>query len=78
MTDGANEDPGSISLPHLVAQLKAMQDPARPVRIIAIGISGDADLTALSRIAAATGGKAFLARDPADIGTVFVRAVLSR
>jgi len=30
------------------------------------------------RIAAATSAKAILARDPADIGTVFVRAVLSR
>ena len=78
MTDGANEDPGSISLPALIAKLKSLQDPARPVRIIAIGISDDADLTALNQIAAATGGKAFLARDPADISTVFARAVLSR
>jgi Mg-chelatase subunit ChlD len=78
MTDGANEDPGSISLPDLIARLKAMQDPDRPVRIIAIGISDDADLGSLDRIATATGGKAFLARDPADIATVFGRAVLSR
>ena len=78
MTDGANDDPGSISRPSLIAQLKRLHDPERPVRIVAIGISDEADLTALRKIAAATGGTAFLARDPADIATVFARAVLSR
>ena len=78
MTDGANDDPGSISQAALIAQLKKLRDPARPVRIIAIGISDDADLPALRKIAAATGGTAFLAQDPTDIATVFARAVLSR
>jgi hypothetical protein len=78
MTDGANDDPGSISLPALLARLEQLRDPDRPVRIVAIGISDDADLVALRKIAAATGGEAFLARDPADILTVFARAVLTR
>jgi Mg-chelatase subunit ChlD len=78
MTDGANDDPGSISEERLLAQLKRLRNPKRPVRIVAIGISDDADLPALRRIAAATGGTAFVAQDPTDIAAVFARAVLSR
>lgn len=77
-TDGANEDPGSISLPELIAKLRDLADPERPVRIIAIGISGDADSEALRTIAQATGGQSYLAQDPADMPTVFAEALGSR
>ena len=78
MTDGENEDPGSISLDRLERRLEELRDPDRPVRIVGIAISRDADLDALRRMAAATGGQAYLAEEPDDILDVFARAVLSR
>jgi hypothetical protein len=77
-TDGANDDPGSISLPELLAELRELADPSRPVRIIAIGISADADASALRQISRATGGDAYIAKDPADMPRVFGEALGSR
>lgn len=78
LTDGANDDPGSIGLTALLARLEELRDPKRPVRIVGIGISRDADFAALRRIAAATGGQAYLAEQPEDILGVFAQALLSR
>ncbi|KQZ67354.1 substrate-binding domain-containing protein [Nocardioides sp. Root151] len=78
LSDGANDDPGSIGLSSLVKTLRAEADMARPVRIIAIGISEDADMTELTRIAEATGGSAYPARDPRDILAVISQALLAR
>ncbi|KRE92896.1 hypothetical protein ASG76_15680 [Nocardioides sp. Soil774] len=78
MTDGRNDDPGSIGLDRLLANLRALRDPERPVRIVGIAISEDADLAALQQMAQATGGDAYLAAQPQDILGVFARAVLSR
>jgi Mg-chelatase subunit ChlD len=78
MTDGQNEDPGSIRLKQLLDRLRELRDPDRPVRIVGIAISDDADLGALERMARATGGDAYLAEQPQDILGVFARAVLSR
>ncbi|MGL5824163.1 MAG: substrate-binding domain-containing protein [Nocardioides sp.] len=77
-SDGANDDPGSITLPRLVSRLKQLADPKRPVTIIAIGISADADVDALSAIAKATKGFAFVARRPEDIGKAFEQAMVAR
>ncbi|WP_310530134.1 substrate-binding domain-containing protein [Nocardioides sp.] len=78
MTDGENEDPGSIALEELVRRLGELRDPDRPVRIVGIAISEDADLGALEQMADATGGAAYLAAQPGDILGVFAQAVLSR
>jgi phosphoribosyl 1,2-cyclic phosphodiesterase len=78
LSDGANEDPGSLTLSQLVAELEKARDPARPTRIVAVGISDDADMPALKAMATATGGEAFQAVEPADIAGVFARAVLAR
>lgn len=78
LTDGENDDPGSLSLQELIRTLEREHDPARPVAVIAIGMGPEADAQALRRIAAATGGRSYVAREPADIGEVFVDAMLSR
>lgn len=78
MTDGQNEDPGSIGLRQLLERLRELRDPERPVRIVGIAISDDADLAALERMAHATGGDAYSAKQPQDILGVFAQAVLSR
>jgi hypothetical protein len=78
LSDGANDDPGSLTLSQLIAQLEATRDPSRPTRIVAVGVSDDADMPALQAMATATGGEAFQAIEPADIAGVFARAVLAR
>lgn len=77
-TDGTNEDPGSISERELLQRLRKLHDPERPVRVIAIGISADADARVLHRIAAATGGAAYVARRPQDMAEVFRTALAAR
>lgn len=78
LTDGANEDPGSISLEALLATLREEQDPSKPVIIVTIGITEDADASVLQQIATATGGTSYVARNPAEIPNVFVKAIASR
>lgn len=78
LTDGQNEDDNSISLPELLSELKALQDPARPVLILTIGITEDADADSLKQISDATGGTSYIAETASDISTVFVDAVAAR
>lgn len=78
LTDGANEDAGSPSLDQLIDTLAREQDPVRPVVIVTVGITTDADPVALQRISAATGGTSYVAEDPRDIPDVFVQALNSR
>ncbi|MGZ4597944.1 MAG: substrate-binding and VWA domain-containing protein [Actinomycetes bacterium] len=78
LTDGRNDDPNSPTLSQLVDTLRRERDPARPVSVIAVGMGPDADAHALGEIAAATGGHSYVARDPGDIGHVFLDAMLSR
>jgi Mg-chelatase subunit ChlD len=78
LTDGANDDPGSLTLDELVRTIERERDPARPIQVIAIGMGPDADAKALKRIAGATGGRSYVARNPSDIAKVFIDAMLSR
>lgn len=79
MTDGRNEDdPDSISLETLLNTLRAQFDPAKPIPIITIGISEDADMDALQQISEATGTTAYRAEDPRDIEEVFFQAMVER
>ena len=78
MTDGASDDTSSLSLDSLIDQLKALRDPAKPVKVIIIGISQDADTGELDQIAAATGGQNYLVNDPNEILGVLATALLNR
>jgi Mg-chelatase subunit ChlD len=78
LTDGKNEDPGSLSLKELLSKLERERDPGQSLEIIAIGMGPDADAKALERIAKATGGRSYIARDPSDIAEVFIDAMLNR
>ncbi|WP_232433742.1 VWA domain-containing protein [Rhodococcus sp. AW25M09] len=78
LTDGANEDQGSISLNDLLETLQREQDPVRPIVIVTVGVTSDADPVALQQISAVTGGTSYVAEDPRDIPDVFVKALNSR
>ena len=75
LTDGKNEDPGSIPLPVLLAELKKRYDPARPVHIVTLAYGDDADRAVLGQLAEVTGGLGFTSVDPRNIGQVFLTAV---
>lgn len=76
LTDGINDDPsGGIDRAELLRRLKAEQDKERPVRIITIAYGANADVASLKMIADATGGLAFVSRDPRDILHVFTDAI---
>ncbi|WP_277453068.1 substrate-binding domain-containing protein [Janibacter sp. DB-40] len=77
-TDGENDDPnGGLSLTQLLTKLDDSYDAQRPVRVITIGM-GEADASALQKIADETGGTSYIAETPEDIERVFVEALLAR
>jgi Ca-activated chloride channel family protein len=76
LTDGINDDPtGGINRAELLARLKAEQRKDRPVRIITVAYGANADAASLKLISQATGGLAFVSRDPRDILRVFTDAI---
>ncbi|WP_069886382.1 substrate-binding domain-containing protein [Streptomyces luteocolor] len=76
LTDGANQDPGSISRSSLISQLEDLSDPKKPVPIIAIAVGPDADKDEVQQIAAATGGSGHQVDDPAQIHAVILKAIM--
>jgi Ca-activated chloride channel family protein len=76
LTDGINDDPGGgISRGELLRRLKTEQQKDKPVRIITIAYGANADAASLKMISDATGGLAFVSRDPKDILRVFTDAI---
>jgi hypothetical protein len=78
LTDGKNEDPNSTTLEQLVAELRSVSDPRRPVPVISIGLGPDIDMGPLRQIAQVTWGGAYEARDPRQITQVFFDAIAKR
>ena len=75
ITDGQNDDPGSISLTGLLDGLRREYDGVRPVRIITIAYGADADVSVLGRIADVTGGATYRTVDAGDVGPLFAKAL---
>ncbi len=78
LTDGKNDDQGSISLDGLISTLTAEQDANRPVPVISIAFGPDSDVQSLSAISKATGGATYESKDPRQIGEIFLDAVGQR
>lgn len=76
LTDGANVDPDDITLPTLIAKLKTLADPRRPVSFTTIALGKNADVAALRKISAATHGHSYIVRQAQDINTVFAQIAL--
>ncbi|MBR7676880.1 substrate-binding domain-containing protein [Streptomyces daliensis] len=77
LTDGANQDPDSISRKKLTEKLKRLSGGDRPVPLIAIAVGPDADEEACEDLAGATGGSAHQVDDPAQIYSVILKAVMA-
>ncbi|HEY1106579.1 MAG TPA: VWA domain-containing protein [Agromyces sp.] len=78
ITDGRNEDENGIDLDTLLAELKKLDDPSKPVPVIMIGFGPDTDLAAMQQIAQVTKGAAYSATKPEDLSTVLVDALSQR
>ncbi len=79
MTDGTNEDDDAgITEEALLSTLTSEADPTRPIKVIGVALGPDADLSALERIAEATGGAAYSAVDPTDLQAVLFDALRQR
>ena len=78
VTDGRDEDEGSIGLDELVRRLEEEADDTRPVKVVAVALGPEADLSALERVAEATGGAAYSAVDENDLQTVLFDALRQR
>ncbi|MGW6276734.1 substrate-binding domain-containing protein [Kribbella sp. NPDC055071] len=77
-TDGKNDDKNGPTLPATIKLLKSLNDQSRPVRIIALGMGPDVNPDELRQLAQATGGQAYVARDPADLRKDFINALQNR
>lgn len=78
LTDGADDEPDGITEEELIATLEREQNPARPVVIVTVGLTADADAGALAAISHATGGTSYIAQEPGDISAIFVSALADR
>ncbi|MFI7400295.1 substrate-binding and VWA domain-containing protein [Streptomyces sp. NPDC049541] len=77
LTDGVNQDPGSISRSALITQLQKLTDPARPVPLIMIAVGPDADRQEAEQIAEATGGSGQSVSNPSQIQSVMLKAIVA-
>jgi len=77
LTDGVNQDPGSISRGALINHVRQLTDPDRPVPLIMIAVGPDADRTEATQIATATGGSGQEVTDPSQIHEVILKAIVA-
>jgi len=78
LSDGQNDDLGSIDLADLIQTLKTENDPARPVPVVAVAFGPDSDVDAMRQISQATNGATYVAKDPREIGEIFLDTVGQR
>ncbi|MET8475587.1 substrate-binding and VWA domain-containing protein [Streptomyces sp. NPDC006422] len=76
VTDGVNEDEGSISRARLIEKLGDLSDPEHPVPLIVIAVGPDTDKHEVEQLAEATGGSGHQVTDPADIQKVILKAII--
>ncbi|WP_406433343.1 substrate-binding and VWA domain-containing protein [Streptomyces sp. NBC_00631] len=77
LTDGVNQDPGSISRTALINELRKLADPAKPVPLIVIAVGPEASRQEAQQMAGATGGSGHQVDDPSQIQTVILQAIVA-
>lgn len=74
LTDGKNENDSGLDLGGLLAALRGLQDPARPISLIAVGY-GNADIASLQRIADVIRGSVYEVSAAEQIVGVLIDAI---
>ena len=78
LKDGRNDDEGGPTLRKTLEQLRAMQDPNKPIQVNMIGFGRGVDVDELKQIAAATNGTVQVAQTPDEIKKIFLKALSRR
>ncbi|HEX7743748.1 MAG TPA: substrate-binding domain-containing protein, partial [Micromonosporaceae bacterium] len=78
LTDGQNDNASGITQQNLLANLKRIMDPKRPIQVVIVGISNEVSQPELQAIVKVTGGGVFVTEDPAGIGDIFLKAIALR
>ncbi|WP_130512732.1 VWA domain-containing protein [Krasilnikovia cinnamomea] len=77
LTDGVSAA-GDLALSDLLTRLRSVKDDARPVQVVVVGVGDRVDRALLDQITRTVGGGVFVARDPAQVGDVFLQAISLR
>ncbi len=78
LTDGHDESsPYHMDTTTFLKRLSKVEDRARPVPIFSVGYGADADMSALTTMARATGGQAISSVNPSDLATAIARVFLA-
>jgi Ca-activated chloride channel family protein len=75
LTDGRNDDDDSITNGALLRRVEELQDPERPVRIVAIAYGEEADVAQLEKVTGVTGGKVLASPNADDLEALFLEAL---
>ena len=75
VADGPNEDDYGLSLDLLKQRLASAKDPARPVRLVIIGLGSSVDEKTMKDVAATVGGSYLAAPTVDDLEPVLLRAL---
>jgi Ca-activated chloride channel homolog len=78
ITDGKNEADTGLSRAELISRLTREARPDRPTQVISFAVGPEADADALQEISRVTGGRTFVARDPASAVQTLVLAFAGR
>jgi Ca-activated chloride channel family protein len=74
-TDGRDEsDPGAPTLAAVQAQLKAIENPAKPIQLIMLGY-GDADIAAMTSLTGTVGGVVYHINSPTQLVGAFIDSI---
>jgi Ca-activated chloride channel family protein len=75
LTDGRNDDDGSLTHEQLLDQLSAERDDERRVRLVAIAYGDGADIANLEEVTEVTGGKVLASPNADDLDELFLEAL---
>ena len=75
LTDGGDEADG-LSRQQVVDELTRLRDPKKPIRFVAIAYGPNADVESLRAITGAVGGRTYLSKNPNDLTTVLLSAMV--
>ncbi|MCH8613261.1 VWA domain-containing protein [Arsenicicoccus dermatophilus] len=76
LTDGKNDDDsGGRTIEQAIADLGRLQDPARPVRLVLVGVGEEPDKATLDRLAASVGGLSYTSETVEALGQILPKAL---